>query len=522
MKFILALLVAVILPVTAFSADTSNSEDSGVSYLLAEIQNIALGKLDRSIEKRLTRLIDKVEWQESQSALKEALAMVKAGKGEDINFSAITETVMLDAVRDTVSKNMGSAEAAAVNSAITALVKEGVDGALDSMQATVNGLIDKYGKGEESQAALKKAVSQLRSGKVKDIDWKNLSQTMALDSLCSVIDKNMGKTEAGYLKDAIREYVKNGKEGLSQSALNSINDQINRYIKGEDAQNAMKAAVSSIFDGKISDVDFIDLGSKVAVGGISDWIDRQDWSQEEKDNAKKALNGFAEDGIDGLTEAGKEILKEKLTEKIGAEKAAALIGEAENFFGGKEVDWGTVANAAVSIVASNLQRAISKQLDKLAEKYPALAGVFEALKKGVANAFAILCDKDMSLKDKITALTKLAKELLKELCNELKKFVMEKLQALLQVFTDLAKKLIDMINEIIKTLKELFVEIKSKINEFVKNLNSLIKSLKDTVTKVKEEFMEFKEQVKDAQGKLEKIIDRIPKRQVSPPLNEAK
>lgn len=507
-KTIFALSVAVLLLPAAFSAENEESSPD-VALIIKDAQALSLSKLDRSIEEKLTELINKVEWKDSQKALRDALGQVKSGKIAEINLEVISQTIMLDAIKDTVSKNMGSNEAAAVNDAISRFVKEGKTGAVDSLQNTANGLIDKYVTGDSSKAALKEAVSLLGAGKIADISWKNLSQTLALDSLNAVIDKNMGNTEAQYVKDAIAQYVKNGNEGLSQSLQNSVNDQIDRYVKGDDAKKALKDAVASIARGNTLNIDFIDLGSKVAVGGVSDWIDRQDWSQEDKDAAKELLDGFAEDGIDGLTSAGKEILREKLTEKLGEEKANALITEAENFLGGKEVDWGTVFNGVTSIVASNLQKAINKQLEKLVKKYPALKGVISVVKDGISNAFGILTS-DMSLKEKLAALSKLTMETLNKLIAEMKDFLVNQLTALLNNFTELAKKLLDQAKKIIDSFKELAGKIKQTLSQFVIQLNEMIKSLKDTVTRVKEEIQTIQDRIEKFPDRLEKVLDRIP------------
>lgn len=515
LKLILIYFSVALLPVAAYSAEKTAEKtavSANVDKIVSKVQTLLHEKVDAKIEAALVDLISDVKWKDSQAVLKTALSQIKSGKISEIDVKNISKTVMLDAIKDTVSKNMGSNEAAAVNDAITSLVNEGTEGLKDSLQNTTNQLIDKYVAGEDSKAALKQAVSQLRDGKISEIKWGELSKTMVIDGLGLIIDKNMGKEEARHVKSALEGLIRDGKDGMVASLRDSANEMIDKYVKGDEAKASMKNAVDAIANGDISKIDFVDLGSKVAVGGVTDWIDRQDWSDGQKDAAKKVLNGFAEDGLDGLTDAGKEILKEKLTECIGEEKADEIIGEVDKFFDGKDVDWGVIGDGVISIVASKLEKKIIAQFDKLAEKYPALKEIFSTLKKAVSNVFGILTS-DMSLSEKLAALAKLAKELLNELIENIKDFLKDQISALLQKFTKIA---VELVQKLLDFIKKEIKQVLNEIKAFIGKVNEMIKNLKKVATKVQETVVDVKGVLKPVSGGLKKIMNGDKKRESAP------
>lgn len=321
--------------------------------------------------------------------------------------------------------------------------------------------LDIEGLGEAARQEILKAVQRIVSEKVPDysaaeinkvlqdlsdgtaIDpvetTKDLGRSVAADALKDVIDKNLDPEIAKKIDALIDGYMKDGAQGLSDAALAEINKLIDQYAPGTDSAKALKDAVSGVVSGTASTADLKNAATAVASDGAKKLIDESNLPDDVKKAAKEAVDGLAENGINGLTSNMRDFISDYVADKLGSEAAGEAVGQIFDAIVTPGADpWQEIVAQAQVIgqavgqkFLAEAEKVIADQIDKVIEKYPALKAVLDRLGidgTGIVNGFVNVLGVLFAAPDLSTAIQQLsgmAVQFLKDIAAKLIDWALE-------------------------------------------------------------------------------------------------
>ena len=368
---------------------------------------------------------------EQRARAKEAAEKVLSGEqtlGEAAKENAayaVTEALKAAGVNPTTAAEVGAGIGEFVNTGKTdALEKAAINAAIDA----IPGLTD------EQKAAAKQAAADLMNGKsaadiAKEAVGDVVSQALEKAGLSKEAAQQIGQGITDVLKDPTNtdNLVKGGINaaidaipGLTDAQRAAVKQKVSEILAGtttvgeviteetrkaiadalekvgvdpekaKQIANDVTGAVASLFDGSDADwgklgAELVDAGKDILFGEgglLADWIDKSDLPDEVKILAKGIIAQLS--GDDGaLTEAGREALYELLRSNGISDEHARMIADAA---GQVATEWlndgdfeGAVENLIATgetILSSVFEKAIDRQLDKLAKKFPFLKDIF--------------------------------------------------------------------------------------------------------------------------------------------------
>ncbi len=402
--------------------------------------------------------------------------------------AAKRQVLAVSTLKQILSGIMGSNESAALGRNIDSLMQASEGMQANAWRKAAEKLIDDFVSGEQSRALLKDALGKIRNGQADQVDFRAITKQVTVDALKHRITRELDPGDAAAINRAIDAYLERGVAGVADSLENELNDLIAKHVKGKEAQEALKTAVKNARDGKFDQIDVTQIGTELAVGALNDWIDRQNWSDDQKRRAKEVVANTARDGLDGLTNTGMDIIEEKIAEVVGEEQAGKFRTEMEHFFAGEKVDWGTVQDTVGSIARQELIDAIDKQWEKLTEKFPFLKelGISgEGIFNTAVNVWGVLTGNG-SLKEKLAALANITVDLLNKLVAALKDYLVGQIQAILNQIGEIAARMIKQLIEFVKEMCDM-------VMDYIKKLKEFCDKLKETLSQVREDIIEVGE-----------------------------
>ena len=468
---------------------------------------------------KVNAAIDKhVKGDAAKAALKDAVKKISGGSAAQIDVGKVASAVAVGAIKDAVSRNLGEKEAKAVNEAIDAYMAGGVDGVKNAAKTAaldaVNKAIDRHVKGDAAKASLKDAVNKISGGNAAQIDVGKVASAVAVGALKDAVSKHLGEDAAKAVNDAIDAYMAGGVDGVKKSAQNTVNATIDKYVKGDDARSSLKNAVDKIMNGEADQIDVGEVARNVATGGIDSWIDKQNWSDKTKSDAKEIVNSFFENGVDGLTGTAEEVIQARLADKIGAENAKKVLGTVRKIVGSGDIDledMKIIGGSIGSIVRNELTEKIDKQLNKLAEKYPIIGKFFEITKingqnivSGLVKVGGILFGAS-TIAEGLKELVNMAAESLNDLMEKLGPLIMQTLlNQLSKIAGDLVKKIVSWIKsgldrkikDLVDKIKGFIQKLKNTLSEIKKVSKYVIETAEDIQITVKESAQKINDKVK--------------------------
>lgn len=349
--------------------------------------------------------------------------------------------------------------------------------------------------------------------RTKDVDgtrsWRDvptgsgsLSES-GLEGLAETLANLVGEDGAAKILSKVREYAERlgGRklEELSEKArreLEKLRGEIAEALPGDASRKAMDAVYAAFAKGD-ADAAKAALGD-LALGAGEDMLRRAldkagitgDAQQTVVDAARAGLEAALKEGGD-VTGAVRGVLEgaayDKLVAEFGQETADAVRDAYRAILDGADA-WTTLADAAGDILlvqfdrfVGNVVEGIDRRLAELAEKYPVLGEMFQALglngtalMDGAKNIWGVLTGEG-TLSEKLARIVDYAAQTLTDMFNALVEWGLGKVMDLVNGWIDrIAGKVIDWINSWI-----------AKANKWIGRANKWISTFNRYVDRVR-------------------------------------
>ena len=187
-------------------------------------------------------------YENSANTINNLLQQIADGKGIDVIDAAkdLGKAIGIDALKETISKNLDPEAAARVNALIDGYTKNGVEGLTDAALAEINAAIDKYAPGADSAAALKDVLQSMKDGTITADKIKDAVKAVGVDGAKALIDKsNLSDDAKKAAKEAVDALAKDGWSGLTDTAKKYIEQYVTDKL-GEEAGKSAGAIFEAI------------------------------------------------------------------------------------------------------------------------------------------------------------------------------------------------------------------------------------------------------------------------------------
>ncbi|MBR4675374.1 MAG: hypothetical protein IKP00_12980 [Victivallales bacterium] len=438
-------------------------EDKKALMTCAEEMKGAIDKGGDNVDKELDKAVDKTEDKVTKDTVKDTV------KDTSDNYND-TRDDHIDNLLDTVndeSKPKEEREEAARELA-KELEEEGYD---QEVVDEANELADKIAAG------LTNVANELL----------DLAKDIAISKAEEQLEKYIGKEAAQAIEDYAQK-IADGEMTLEEALEDGLNKIIDEYLPPGTA-DAAKEFLTSIAEGEgvnaITD-GLEDLVTNAAKDGIASLLEQTDLTDEQKQEVMEAIesavNGDWEAAWDTAKGGAADFVGNIVSEKFGKEAgdkakeaiAALLDGDASNFLD-------NLVNAGTTIATDELEKKIDGLLNSLAQKYPILEQVFDALglngggiMDALTNCWNALKDGDFAnaMQDLISKITDTLNNLAQKLMDFAKNFMSNLMNTITDFFNDILNEVFDALSSAVKAALDSFVNAINALKEKLANASS--------------------------------------------------
>lgn len=405
-------------------------ENGGIRDLIKkEVDKLTEGKLSEADQQHILNMVDGI-----CNANKDGGQSFIDSLGKD--GVPVATTFAINALKKQISDALPTDQADVVNGMLDALGKSTNSAELkQNVLAELQKLIAEKIPFENSANVLNGVLDKIANNQAVDVlaTIPELGKCIAIDELKAILAQHLDPEVAKKISDILEGVAKNGVQGGVDAALEEAYALIDKYAPGTASAEQLKKILGDTVAGKVTAVDI----NGAATAFVSDYakqlIDKSGLPPEAADLAKTAIDGLAENGLNGLTDNIGDYIEGYVADKLG-DDAGNAVGEVFDAVvtpGGDA--WAEIVKQAPTIgkaigqkVLANVEKVAVEQLTKWINQCPTLKKVLNALGitpagvvKGVKNVLGVLWQNRGDFSKAITQLSKMAVGFLKEIAKNL-------------------------------------------------------------------------------------------------------
>jgi len=265
----------------------------------------------------------------------------------DTNNTAALKNAASDSMQEIVSQYVGEKGAATINSAIREYMKNAEGPLKSAAETALNTAIDQYVRDPASNAALKKAISNMKEG--KPVDYMGTATVLARYGADKLIDQsNLSEKEKKMAKAAIAEIA-----GESGSLLNATGEYLEEKLINAGVPKDKANGISSNIQAFLADT-----GNTAAIKAAASDAAQVIVSKYVGEKGAEVINAaikqyMSEDGtVKGAAEAALDAAIDQYVKGDDAKKA--LKDALQKSRNGEEVDYSEVGSTVFQSYATDL------------------------------------------------------------------------------------------------------------------------------------------------------------------------